>query len=73
MTPDDAADPDMQAVFAAGVRRGAFATVEAAKADFDAGMLEANADIEAGRTKDIDVVWSKLRKRYASWPRAAAE
>jgi antitoxin ParD1/3/4 len=31
------------------------------------------ADIDAGRTEDAEVVFARLRERYANWPRAAAE
>lgn len=36
-----------------------------------AAIEEGLADIEAGRTEDADVVFARLRERYASWPRAA--
>ena len=32
---------------------------------------EGLADVAAGRTEDAEVVFARLRDRYANWPRAA--
>lgn len=36
-----------------------------------AAVEEGLADVAAGRVEDADVVFARLRERYASWPRAA--
>ena len=36
-----------------------------------AAVEEGLADIAAGRVEDADVVFARLRERYANWPRAA--
>lgn len=36
-----------------------------------AAVEEGLADIAAGRVEDADVVFARLRARYADWPRAA--
>lgn len=37
------------------------------RAAIEAGL----ADVEAGRVEDADIVFARLRERYADWPRAA--
>jgi putative addiction module CopG family antidote len=36
-----------------------------------AALEEGLADVAAGRVEDADVVFARLRARYADWPRAA--
>lgn len=36
-----------------------------------AAVEEGLADLKAGRVEDADVVFARLRDRYATWPRAA--
>jgi Arc/MetJ-type ribon-helix-helix transcriptional regulator len=36
-----------------------------------AAVEEGLTDVAAGRVEDADIVFARLRERYASWPRAA--
>lgn len=64
-------DPDLEEVFSAEVDRGNFATVEEARAEFDASIDEAIAELDACGEIDGEIVFAELRERYANWPRAA--
>ena len=71
MSDEPIDDPELEDCVAAAVARGEFATVAEARADFWAKLDESIAQADRGETEDIEVVWARLRERYANWPRAA--
>ena len=64
-------DPDLEDVFAAGVSRGEFATVEDARASFWDKIDRSIAEADAGDLHEIETVRASLHERFTHWPRAA--
>ena len=64
-------DPDSDDAIAAGIDRGAFATIKQAQAELGEKRDESIVQADQGELYDLAVVGADLREGYDSWPRAA--